>query len=156
MSDFGVANTLRNCYVFAILKTNGTNKHAMTDERLRYIRNLNSLVPVTDHTRLIYLDENEQVRIRDKLPAPVDENGIPRPEIMVQRIYENMTTENYVWTGVFDEHHTATPKADYTVVRSASDGNIGSVFRGLSFRYHAKCTIFRTLCLSYHDDPTQA
>lgn len=104
----------------------------MGEERLRYIRNLQSLAPLHAHTDAIQVDESGRVTVQTKLPAPTDEHGIPRPEIMIGRLLSQMTTENYVWTGDFDEHHLATPKADFTVVRTCDEGDIGSAFRGLA------------------------
>lgn len=104
----------------------------MTGERERYIRNLDSLAVLSDHTDVIKVTEHGKVEVQYKIPAPTDEYGIPRPEIMVQRLLGRMATENYVWTGRFDEHHLATPKADFTIVRTEAEGNIGSAFRGLS------------------------
>ncbi len=104
----------------------------MTGERERYIRNLDSLAVLSDHTDVIGVTELGKVEIQYKIPAPTDEYGIPRPEIMVQQLLGRMATANYVWTGRFDEHHLATPKADFTIVRTESEGNIGSAFRGLS------------------------
>lgn len=104
----------------------------MTGERERYIRNLDSLAVLSDHTDAIGVTEHGRVEIQYKIPAPTDEYGIPRPEIMVQQLLGEMATKNYVWTGRFDEHHLATPKADFTIVRTEAEGNIGSAFRGLS------------------------
>jgi len=104
----------------------------MSEERVRYIRSLQTLVPLHEHTRAIDVDENGKVLVQTRLAAPVDEFGIPRPEIMVDRLMQLMDTEHYVWPGQFDEHHLATPKADFTIVRSPSDGDIGSAFRGLA------------------------
>lgn len=102
------------------------------EERLRYIRGLQSLVPLHEHTEAISLVDEGRIEVRTRLDAPVDEYGIPRPEIMVERLMDLMKTENYVWPGQFDEHHLATPKADFSVVRTAEEGNIGSAFRGLA------------------------
>lgn len=104
----------------------------MTEERLRYIRNLESLSPLSEHTKLLTVNELDRVEIVDRLPPPVDEYGIPRPEIMIEQLLGQMATENYIWVGRFDEHHLATPKADFTVVRTSNEGDIGSAFRGLS------------------------
>ena len=104
----------------------------MTKERWRYIRDLDSLAPLSDHTDTITVNQEGHVEIVRKLPAPIDEFGIPRPELMVKHLLGAMATENYVWTGSFDEHHLATPKADFTVVRTKNEGNVGSAFRGLS------------------------
>ena len=104
----------------------------MTEERKRRIRNLESLSPLHGHTDAIGINEHGRVTINFRLPPPVDQHGIPRPEVMVDRLLEQMATENYVWTGMFDEHHLATPKADYTVVRTRQEGDIGSAFRGLA------------------------
>lgn len=104
----------------------------MTEERLRYIRSLQSLAPLHEHTDTIGISEEGRVEIRTKLEPPLDEYGIPRPEIMLDKLLATIATANYVWPGQFDEHHLATPKADFTVVRSNSEGDIGSAFRGLS------------------------
>ena len=104
----------------------------MGESRLHYIRNLDSLAPLSDHTDAIGVTEEGRVAIRRRIPAPVDEFGIPKPEIMVERLLGQMATENYVWTGKFDEHHLATPKADFSIIRTESEGDIGSAFRGLS------------------------
>lgn len=104
----------------------------MTEERLRYIRSLDSLAPLAGHTPAIEVTSEGRVDVRYKIPAPIDEYGIPRPEIMVERLLGQMATKNYIWTGRFDEHHLATPKADFSVVRTDSEGDIGSAFRGLS------------------------
>ncbi len=63
----------------------------------------------------------------DKLPAPIDEFGIPRVPLMMQGLLGQMATRAYVWTGAFDLHHMATPKADYTVIPD----NVGAAFRSL-------------------------
>lgn len=105
----------------------------MTEERLRYIRNLHNLAPLHAHTDILDVDQNGKVVLNNKLAAPIDEFGMPRPEIMIGRLLGQMKTANYVWTGDFDEHHLATPKADYTVVRFKDEGDVGSAFRGLSF-----------------------
>jgi|GEM_PF-2495443 len=106
----------------------------MSDERIRYIRSLQTLVPLHEHTDAIGLVDGDENRIEvlERLPAPLDEYGIPRPEIMVDQLLGLMNTENYVWPGQFDEHHLATPKADFSVVRTSGEGDIGSAFRGLS------------------------
>lgn len=104
----------------------------MSEERLRFIRSLDSLAPLSDHTDAIRVDEMGKVAIGYRLPPPCDEFGIPRPEIMVEALLSAMKTENYIWTGRFDEHHLATPKADFSIVRSEQEGRIGSAFRGLS------------------------
>lgn len=104
----------------------------MGEKRLRYIRDLQSLVPLHEHTDAIGISEDDRVEILKKLPPPLDEFGIPRPEIMVEQLLAEMTTENYIWPGKFDEHHLATPKADFTVVRTSDEGDVGSAFRGLS------------------------
>lgn len=104
----------------------------MSEERLRYIRDLQSLAPLHDHTDVIGIGEDDRVEILKKLPPPLDEFGIPRPEIMINQLLGQMATENYVWPGKFDEHHLATPKADFTVVRTNDEGDVGSAFRGLS------------------------
>jgi hypothetical protein len=104
----------------------------MTEERLHHIRSLDNLSCLVEHTSLLKYNENERVEIVDKLPAPVDEFGIPRAGIHVQQIYDAMDTRAYVWTGKVDEHHLCTPKADFTVVRTATEGDIGSSFRGLA------------------------
>lgn len=104
----------------------------MSEERVRFIRNLQTLVPLHEHTNAIQLSQDGRVEIQTRLEAPTDEFGIPRPEIMVQRLLGEMTTKHYVWPGQFDEHHLATPKADFTIVRTAHEGDIGSAFRGLS------------------------
>lgn len=104
----------------------------MAPERLHYIRSLETLVPLHAHTDAITINELGRVSVQTQLPAPVDDHGIPRPEILVSQLLAQMTTENYVWTGTFDEHHLATPKADFTIVRTADEGDIGSAFRGLA------------------------
>lgn len=104
----------------------------MNAERERYIRNLDSLAPLSDHTDAIHVNTEGRVEIARKLAPPNDEFGIPRPEIMVEQLLSEMATSNYVWSGRFDEHHLATPKADFTVVRTHHEGDIGSAFRGLS------------------------
>jgi len=104
----------------------------MTEERLRFLRNLDALAPLSDHTPLIDVNEFGHVVIADKLVAPFDKFGIPRSEIMLSRLLGAMTTKSYVWTGRFDEHHMATPKADYTVIRPENDGDLGSAFRGIA------------------------
>lgn len=104
----------------------------MSEERLRYIRSLQTLVPLHAHTDAIGIDENERVEVRTRLTPPIDEYGIPRPEIMIQKLLGVMSTKHYVWPGQFDEHHLATPKADFTVVRTHDEGDIGSAFRGLA------------------------
>lgn len=104
----------------------------MLSDRADKIRGLCSLVPVASHTELIEAIKDrsgyQRIKITDKLPAPVDEFGIPRAEIMLDRIMGAMTTR-FVWTGKIDLHHLATPKADYS---AADTGSIGSLFRGLS------------------------
>lgn len=104
----------------------------MTEERLRHIRNLESLAPLHTHTDAIGINEHGRVTVNLKLPAPVDEHGIPRPKVMVEQLLGQMKTGNYVWTGAFDEHHLATPKSDFTIVRTREEGDIGSAFRGLA------------------------
>ena len=104
----------------------------MGDERIRYIRSLQTLVPLHEHTDAIALTDDGRVEVQVRLPAPTDEYGIPRPEIMVGQLLSLMNTKNYVWPGQFDEHHLATPKADFTIVRSSKEGDIGSAFRGLA------------------------
>lgn len=104
----------------------------MTEERLRFIRNLDSLAPLSDHTDAITVNEHGRVEISHRISPPIDEYGIPRPEIMVDRLLGQMATQNYIWTGRFDEHHLATPKADFSIIRTESEGDIGSAFRGLS------------------------
>lgn len=104
----------------------------MGEERLRYIRDLQSLVPLHEHTDAIGISEEGRVEVLTKLSPPLDEFGIPRPEIMVEQLLARMTTPNYIWPGKFDEHHLATPKADFTVVRTNDEGDVGSAFRGLS------------------------
>ena len=99
-------------------------------ERLRRIRDLQALAPLSDHTDAIQVNEHGKVIVNNRLNAPNDEFGIPRPEIMVEQLLGQMGTKNYVWTGAFDEHHLATPKADFTVVRTRTEGDIGSAFRG--------------------------
>jgi hypothetical protein len=108
----------------------------MTTERSLYIRGLSSIIPLAEHTDIVrsFIDADgvERMTVTDKLPAPVDEFGIPRPEIMVERLLGQMATKHFVWSGTYDLHHLATPKADYTVARTRTDGDIGSTFRGLS------------------------
>jgi hypothetical protein len=104
----------------------------MTSERLRYIRDLDSLAPLSNHTEFLQVNGQGKVEVSDRLPPPTDEYGIPRPEIMIEALLGAMRTENYVWTGRFDEHHLATPRADYSVARTEGEGSIGSAFRGLS------------------------
>lgn len=104
----------------------------MSDERVRYIRSLQTLVPLVEHTDAIALTDEGKVEIRTRLEAPIDDYGIPRPEIMMEGLLGLMTTEHYIWPGQFDEHHLATPKADFTVVRTQDEGDIGSAFRGLA------------------------
>ncbi len=104
----------------------------MGDERIRYIRSLQTLVPLHEHTDALALTDEGRIEIQTRLPAPSDQYGIPRPEIMVSQLLALMNTENYVWPGQFDEHHLATPKADFTVARSSKEGDIGSAFRGLA------------------------
>ena len=104
----------------------------MTGERLRYIRDLDSLAPLSDHTDAIKVNSEGRVEIVFRIPPPNDEFGVPRPEVMIKNLLGVMTTENFVWAGKFDEHHLATPKADFTVVRTENEGDIGSAFRGLS------------------------
>ena len=104
----------------------------MNAERSRYIRDLQALAPLSDHTDAIGVDANGKVVVQKKLPPPIDEFGIPRPEIMVRDLLGQMTTENYIWTGKIDLHHLATPKADFSVVRTKGEGAIGSDFRGMA------------------------
>lgn len=104
----------------------------MTEERLRYIRSLDSLAPLAGHTSAIEVTEEGRVEVQYRIPAPTDEYDIPRPEIMVERLLGQMATKNYIWTGRFDEHHLATPKADFSIIRTDAEGDIGSAFRGLS------------------------
>lgn len=104
----------------------------MSEERLRYIRDLDTLACLVDHTPLLKINEHERVEVVDRLSAPVDEFGIPRPEIHIERLLGAMTTKEFVWTGTMDVHHMCTPKADFTVVRTANEGDIGSAFRGLA------------------------
>lgn len=104
----------------------------MTEKRWRFIRDLDSLAPLSDHTDTIAVNQEGHVEVVRKLPPPNDEFGIPRPELMVEKLLGAMDTENYVWTGRFDEHHLATPKADFTIVRTKNEGDVGSAFRGLS------------------------
>lgn len=105
----------------------------MTEKRLHFIRRLDTLVPLLDHTDLLALTPTGAVTVPDKLPAPTDIYGIPRPEIMINQLLGHMATEHFKWTGVFDLHHLATPKADYSIVRTKDEGDIGSAFRGVSF-----------------------
>jgi hypothetical protein len=104
----------------------------MSEERLQFIRSLDSLAPLSEHTDVIDVAQNGRVEINNRLLSPTDEFGIPRPEIMVERLLGVMATQNYVWTGKYDEHHLATPKADFSIVRTEMEGDIGSAFRGLS------------------------
>lgn len=95
--------------------------------KIEKIKDRTSLALLHGHAELIGLS-NGQVVALDKLPAPVDEFGIPRTEIMLRRLLGQMATGAYVWTGFIDTHHMATPKSDYNVV---ADG-VGSRFRGLA------------------------
>lgn len=99
---------------------------------MRYIRSLQTLVPLNEHTDAIGLADDGRIQVLKRLESPVDEYGIPRPDIMVHRLLGVMATQNYVWPGQFDEHHLATPKADFTIIRTNGEGDIGSAFRGLS------------------------
>ena len=102
-------------------------------ERSRYrakiekIRDRTSLRDLVGHAELLKF-VNGKVVVEDRLPAPIDEHGIPRVDIMLNRLFGQMATRAYVWTGKFDLHHMATPKADYSVVA----GDLGKKFRGLS------------------------
>lgn len=104
----------------------------MSEERMRYIRSLETLAPLYAHTDAIDISDEGRVEVRERLSPPVDQYGIPRPEIMIERLLGAMSTKHYVWPGRFDEHHLATPKADFTVIRTNSEGDIGSAFRGLA------------------------
>lgn len=104
----------------------------MGDERIRYIRSLQTLVPLHEHTDAIGLADDGRIQVMTRLESPADEYGIPRPDIMVHRLLGVMATQNYVWPGQFDEHHLATPKADFSIIRTNGEGDIGSAFRGLS------------------------
>lgn len=89
-------------------------------------------MPLHEHTDAIGLLDEGKVEVRIRLGPPIDKYGIPRPEIMIDRLLGLMATQNYVWPGQFDEHHLATPKADFSVVRTSSEGDIGSAFRGIA------------------------
>jgi len=104
----------------------------MTEERLRFIRSLDSLAPLSDHTDVIHVNTEGRVEVEYQISPPNDEYGIPRPEIMIDRLLAQLATKNFVWSGRFDEHHLATPKADFSIVRTPDEGDIGSAFRGLS------------------------
>ncbi len=95
-------------------------------ERTKMIRERGSIRNLVGHASLVSM-VNGRARVQEKMPAPVDEFGIPRVDVMINRLLGQMATETYVWTGRFDLHHMATPKADYTRV----EGNVGSAFRGL-------------------------
>lgn len=100
-----------------------------------YIRRRTSLSPLKEHSTLIdttqLVDGEERYTVRDKLPAPVDEHGIPRPSIMLDGILGSMATAQYVWTGRLDMHHLANPKADYNVARTPQEGSLGGAYRGI-------------------------
>lgn len=95
--------------------------------KIERIKDRTSLALLHGHAELIGLSNGQAIAL-DKLPAPIDEFGIPRTEIMLDRLLGQMATGAYVWTGFIDTHHMATPKSDYTVV---ADG-VGSRFRGLA------------------------
>ena len=95
--------------------------------KLHRIRQRGSIHDLIGHAERVELVEGRAV-VRDLLPAPVDEEGIPRAELMVQAILGQMATRAYVWTGRFDLHHMGTPKADYSVIADS----IGANFRGMS------------------------
>ena len=98
----------------------------LQQEKINRIKRRGSLQGLVGHAAHVELVDGRAV-VRDKLPAPIDEHGIPRVDIMLRQLLGQMTTKAYVWTGSFDVHHMATPKADYTVV---SD-NVGNAFRAL-------------------------
>lgn len=95
--------------------------------KIHRIRQRGSIHDLIGHAERVELVEGRAV-VRDLLPAPVDEEGIPRAELMVQAILGQMATRAYVWTGRFDLHHMGTPKADYSVIADS----IGANFRGMS------------------------
>ena len=95
--------------------------------KIHRIRQRGSIHDLIGHAERVELVEGRAV-VRDLLPAPVDAEGIPRAELMVQAILGQMATRAYVWTGRFDLHHMGTPKADYSVVANS----VGANFRGMS------------------------
>lgn len=100
-------------------------RHArLSREKVDRIRQRESLHHLVEHAERLEL-VNDKVVVLEKLPAPVDEHGIPRIDIMFDGLLGQMATRAYVWTGAFDLHHMATPKADYTVAY----GGVGSEFR---------------------------
>lgn len=94
------------------------------EQRIQKQTSLKVLVGHVDRLELI----DGRAKVIDKLPAPVDEHGIPRVTIMLRELFGQMATSAYVWTGRFDLHHMATPRADYTAV---SQG-VGAQYRGIS------------------------
>ena len=96
-------------------------------EKVDRIFTRDSLMELVEHAKRLEL-KNGKVVATDKLPAPVDEYGIPRSDIMLKGLLGQMATRTYVWTGKFDLHHMATPKADYNIL----PGDVGKQFRGLA------------------------
>lgn len=95
-------------------------------EKIERIRKRDSLEGLVEHAERVEIINGRPLVI-DKLPAPVDDLGIPRIDIMLQGLLGQMATQAYVWTGKYDLHHMATPKADYNVVPD----NLGQAFRSL-------------------------
>lgn len=104
----------------------------MTEERLRRIRSLDGLAHLVDHTPLLKLNEFERVEVVDKVPAPVDEFGIPRAETHIEHLFAAIDTKSFVWTGKMDLHHLCTPKSDFNIIRADDDERLGSKFRGIA------------------------
>lgn len=92
-------------------------------DRIRRRESLDGLVGHAERVEYV----NGRAMVVDKLPAPIDEFGIPRVTTMMSGLMGQMATQAYVWTGKYDLHHMATPKADYNVVPD----NLGQAFRSL-------------------------
>ncbi len=95
-------------------------------QKIDRIRRRESLDGLVGHAERVELVKGRAVVV-DKLPAPIDEFGIPRVNTMVSELLGQMATQAYVWTGKYDLHHMATPKADYNVIPD----NLGQAFRSL-------------------------
>ncbi len=102
----------------------GENLRQIKIDRIRRRESLEGLIGHAERLEFIM----GRPVVRDKLPAPIDEHGIPRVDIMMRGLLGQMATTAYVWTGKFDLHHMATPKADYNVVPD----NVGTAFRSLA------------------------
>lgn len=84
------------------------------------------LLPLVGKTKFLEVDVYGAVRATDKIKTPIDTYGVPNRILLMRKVLGSVAMR-HIWTGDYDLHHVAWPRAAYA--ESADGPELGIDYR---------------------------